>query len=208
MLLWLLCVAASLLSAAETKSVKPRVPAALNLQSSADTMQCGVTYLVLHAATDAACLQLCQLLLSQPDKHKLQNTDEPGEPSAGIELHSPLLVTNVVSLPQSRDSREYYLLEVVCQTSNNCIASPHSWDILKEPSTLQVVPQQPTSRAAEQTTVMRGCVHEINTTVTHTISSEDVTQSRAGLDSPPHTWAVRTALLVCLIILQRTASHL
>ncbi len=216
-MLWLRlsCLTASLLLwRAAVVPERQSLPASLELYSNFEAKPCEVTHLVLHASTDGSCDQHCRLLLSQLYKPQESNV---GDRSAGLQLASPLLSSNIASLSQNTERIEEYLLELVCHTSSNCIANPSGWHLLQTPSALEVWTQADTGHVPNATgkdAAAAGCITELNTTVTHTVtwpssSAQDATGSIVdGTGSTLITWSIRIAMLVCFTVLQRAASIL
>ena len=99
---WPVCMTVSLLLLGRQATLAQplMVPAALEVYSDA-APPCGVSYLVLRAAVDASCGQLCQLTLAETRTPStgLHNTEDAEDHSASPE--SQLLSSNVISHVQS-----------------------------------------------------------------------------------------------------------
>ena len=188
------------------------VPAALEVYSDA-APPCGVSYLVLRAAVDASCEQLCQLTLAETHtpSTRLHNTEDAEDRSASPE--SQLLSSNVISLPRSVNTQASYLLQARCYTGSNCRANPCTWDITQTPSRLHVTPQYDQETPVDhvqQEAVSAGCIYELNATVIKATPWEpteyDVIETAGSIWL--NTWSGRIAALLCLIVLQQIASRL
>ncbi|KAL0028149.1 hypothetical protein WJX77_010576 [Trebouxia sp. C0004] len=143
-----------------------------------------------------ACMSVCLLLWG-----RRATFAQPVVVPAALEVYSDAVAP--------RCGVSYLVLRAAMDTScSNCGANPSSWSIMQTPSRLHVTPlydqEAPVDHVQQEAA---GCIYELNATVIKTTSlrsTEDDVFETAG-SRWLNTWSVRTAVLLCLVLLQQIA---
>lgn len=172
--------------------------------------KCDVHFLVLYASIDAVCHDQCDLLLSSADEPQLKLADGS---SPNVTSTSRLLPSNVLSF---QHPAHHHRLQVSCQPSSNCRATPEHWRITETESALlitaQDVEQQYASGIVQHATLDISCVYEANSIVAVTVpdSTNELHRLRASTNKSTDAvlkWSIRTAVLASVFLLQVSAAR-